>query len=77
MLIQLIEQPDNDPHAKTLRHYAVEALGRMGPNAKAAVPLLNRLLEEKLGDYYDVAVALEGIGAPPVRKLAEEARSSG
>jgi HEAT repeat protein len=71
-LLRAIEHPDTDPHAKILSHYAVQALGRIGPEAKAAVSTLSQLLDKEVGDDgYEAVIALDGIGTPPVRKLAE------
>ncbi len=71
LLIGAIEHPDADPHAEIFRHYVVQALGRIGPDAQAAVPLLNQLLDKQGGDDFDLAIALNGIGVPPVRMMLD------
>jgi HEAT repeat protein len=70
-LIRAIEHSDPQHDAEILSLHAVRALGRIGPEAKAAVPILNQLLEKKNGNDLDVVKALDGIGAPPVRILAD------
>ncbi len=65
-----IVHSENDQPGKVLRRYAVVALGRIGPAAKAAAPTLDALLDKNDNDSYHAAIALDGIGAPPVRKLA-------
>jgi HEAT repeat protein len=70
-LIGAIDHPDADPDAEILTHYAVQALGRIGPDARAAVPILNRLFDKSVGACDELVIAMDGIGAPPVRKLAE------
>jgi HEAT repeat protein len=70
-LIRAIAQREaaRDPESDPLTRHAVTALGRIGPDAKAALPILNHLFDKKIGDDYDMVIALNGIGAPPVRKL--------
>jgi HEAT repeat protein len=78
-LIEAIERLDQDWGAKTFKFYVVRALGRIGPDARAAVPILNRLLDQALKpspaedtrDAFDVATALAEIGAPPTGKLLD------
>ena len=70
-LIRAIEHPDPQHDAETLRLYAVRALGRIGPEAKAAVPTLNRVLEKNNCNDFDVVLALNEIGVPPVRTLVD------
>ena len=68
-LIRAIEHPDPKREPQILVLYAIRALGRIGPEAKAAVPALNRLLDEDDDTFFDAVLALDRIGAPPVRKL--------
>jgi HEAT repeat protein len=70
-LLPAIEPPDPQENAETLNHYAIRALGRIGPGAKAAVPILNGALGNKDVDDFDIVIALDGIGAPPVPRLIE------
>ncbi|MGP0065868.1 MAG: HEAT repeat domain-containing protein, partial [Isosphaeraceae bacterium] len=68
-LIRAIEHPDPKREPPVLQLYAIRALGRIGPEAKAAVPALNGLLDEGGDTFFDAVLALDRIGAPPVRKL--------
>jgi HEAT repeat protein len=69
-LIRAIEHPD--PHdTVTLALYAVRALGRIGPDAKPAIPSLNGLYGKNLIDDFDIVIALDGIGDPPVSRLVD------
>jgi HEAT repeat protein len=70
-LIRAIEQADGRPDREFLIRSAVQALGRIGPDAKATAPLLNRLLDEAGANDVIVVIALDRIGAPPVRKLLD------
>ena len=70
-LLRAIEHPDPQHHAETLSLYAVRALGRIGPDARAAVPILNGLYGKKIVDDFDIVMALDGVGYPPVRRLVE------
>jgi len=70
-LIRAIEHPDPKRDNETLSLYAVRALGRIGPDARAAVPILNGLYGKKLVDDFDIVMALDGIGEPPVKRLVE------
>ncbi len=74
-LIRAIEHPDPRREPEILVLYAIPALGRIGPEAKAAIPVLNGLLERKNPDEFfssfEVVLALDRIGAPPVRELLD------
>jgi HEAT repeat protein len=78
-LIRAINSSDTDRDAAILRRHAVLAVGRIGPEAKAVVPSLNRLLDKAFdvdrevenADAFDLVIALDGIGDPPVRKLLD------
>src|SRR5262249_20895604 len=80
LLIRAIEHPDDNPHADPLLFQAVRARGRIGPAASVAVPILNGLLdryaqdEDKKSEELDVILALDRIGAAPVRRLCEAYR---
>src|ERR1700678_3634757 len=50
----------------------VEALGRIGPEARAAIPALNRRLHEGRAGYDLVVWALDRIGSPAVQILLDE-----
>jgi|GEM_PF-1875141 len=77
-LIHAVEHPATDQDAKTLSRHAALALGRIGPEAKSAAPALTALLD-KADDqyvdggivYFEVVMALDGIGVHPVRKLLD------
>jgi HEAT repeat protein len=70
-LIRAIAQREVIDESEVLVRRAVVALGRIGADAKAALPILNHLFEKRLGDEYELAIAMAGIGAPPVRSLAD------
>jgi len=74
-LIRAIENRDPQQAAQTLNCSAVRALGGIGPEAKAAVPILNALLaKDALGIFggdFDIVIALDRIGEPPVQSLLE------
>ncbi len=75
-LIRATEHPDPNREPEILVLHAIRALGRIGPAAKAAIPVLNRLLEREIPNElvssFDIVVALDRIGAPPVRKLLDD-----
>jgi HEAT repeat protein len=85
-LIRTIEHSDTDRQTVILRSFAIRALGRIGPEARAAVPVLTRHLDEALKHVphegqvvafggrrvaFELATALDRIGAPPVQKLLD------
>jgi HEAT repeat protein len=70
-LIRAVEHPDPGREAAILVGHAIRALGRIGPGANAAIPALNRQLDRWSHDYVDAVIALDRIGAPPVRKLLD------
>ncbi len=70
-LIRVIAQREVIDESEVLVRHAVVALGRIGADAKAALPILSHLFEKRLGDEYELAIALAGIGAPPVSSLAD------
>jgi HEAT repeat protein len=70
-LIRAIHRPDPTRKPNILFREVVEALGEIGPAAKPAVPALNGLLDNAGDDDFDVVLALNRIGAPPVRKLLD------
>jgi HEAT repeat protein len=74
-LIRAIEHPDPEREPEILVLHAIRALGRIGPEARAAIPALNGSLGLKIADTFDhsfdVVIALDRIGAPPVRKLLD------
>jgi HEAT repeat protein len=76
-LIRAIERPVGDDDAEgaviqsSLIRYSVRALGRIGPDAKDAVPLLTRLMDEDEDRRFDVMWALNQIGSPPIKKLVD------
>ncbi len=83
-LIRAIEHPDAGREAQILRRYAASTLGRIGPAARSAAPLLNRMLDEDAGSLaskpsydFEVVMALDRMGAPPVRRLADRFRREG
>jgi HEAT repeat protein len=71
-LIRAIRRPDGEQGLELLAGYAIQALGCIGPDANAAVPALNALLGRTDRDNFEVVVALDRIGAPPVRKLRDD-----
>ena len=74
-LIRAIEHPDLRGEPQVLVHYAIKALGRIGPDARAAIPALKGVLDRKNSYEYisdsEVVLALDRIGAPPIRKLLD------
>ena len=70
-LVRAIEQPDPGHRVEVLIRHAARALGRIGPEAEAAVPILNGLLDKHLIDEFDIVIALAGIGLAPVRRLTD------
>jgi HEAT repeat protein len=71
-LIQAVGIPDPRHERTTLVRHAIRALGRIGPDAKVAIPTLNRLLEKHDIDEFDIVMALTDVGAPPCRRLVNE-----
>ena len=55
-LIRAIEHPDPVHDAEILNRHAVYALGRIGPEAKAAIRVLNGLLDRANGNDFEVMV---------------------
>jgi HEAT repeat protein len=74
-LIRALERPDRQGETPIPALTAIRALGRIGPEAKAAIPALNRLLHQRsargFNIDFDVVIALDRIGAPPVQKLLD------
>jgi HEAT repeat protein len=74
-LIRAIEHADRQPESESLVLHAIRALGRIGPEARAAIPVLNGLLGRRIPFEFvfsfNVVLALDRIGAPPVRKLLD------
>ncbi len=70
-LIRTIEHPDPRFNGEILSLYAVRALGRIGSDAKPAVPILIGLYGKNRVDDFDIVMALDGIGESPVRRLVE------
>ncbi|HEV3164424.1 MAG TPA: HEAT repeat domain-containing protein, partial [Isosphaeraceae bacterium] len=71
-LIRAIEHPENEiVVGEILSGHAVRALGRIGPEARAAVPALNGLIGKEGADDFELVMALDRIGVPPVGKLLD------
>ena len=70
-LIRMLVHRDHKPESEFFLKYIIRTLGRIGPDAKAAVPALIELGVED-GYDFDLVLALDRIGAPPIRQLADE-----
>jgi HEAT repeat protein len=71
-LIRAIEHADpKQEEPEILVLYAIRALGRIGPEARAAVPALNGWLDRWDAFDFDAVIALNRLGAPPVRILLD------
>jgi hypothetical protein len=73
-LIRKVERTDPRDKSELLVFHVVEAHGRIGPDAMAAIPTMNRRLIRKgytngFVANFEVLVALYRIGAPPVAQL--------
>jgi HEAT repeat protein len=72
-LIRAVERSDPGRESASLRLQAIRALGRIGPEARAAAPALSAALDRnRIRSYeFDLVIALDRIGAPPVRRLLD------
>ncbi len=74
MLLIVVPPAEIDP-ASCLLHCVVIALGRIGPDPRAAARTILRRFDDPAHDEDDaIVLALDRIGEPPVRKLIDRLR---
>ena len=73
MLVEALRLDDLalEEFADVLRRVAVQALGKIGPEARSAIPALNTLLDRDGDLCWEITFALDKIGAPPVTELVD------